>query len=513
MQRLRWWRTLPLAALALALLAGAGRAAEDKAAPLESKALDTALYNNLRDVINRGADLYNSGDWAGCYRLYEGALMAVKPLLDHRKGLQAEITKGITDAERDPVLYRRAFVLRSVIDKIRNEVNPNPKPAPKAETPVARSLWDRLGGEKGVQKIVDDLVEKVTADPRVDFTRGGKVKLTPNDVAKLKKDLVEQISTWTGGPYRYTGPDMKQAHKDMGITNAQYDAFVADTREVLELNSAPADDVSAIIKALNDYRKDIVQAKVETPPAPEGKKTLWDRLGGEAGVTKVVNDLVAAVANDPKVDFFRDGRYKLDAAGVARLKKLVVEQVSSLTGGPLKYDGLAMKEAHKGMAITDAQFDAFMDHVKEVLEKNKVASADVATILAAYNGYRKDVVQPAKKTEKEEKKSEDKKPGGLASLSGHVTYKGQPVPGATITLKSEGGKTYSAPLAEDGTYALKGLPHGAYKVGVSTKGPKAAEAKAAPRAVAIPAKYGDPETSGLTLNIAEDVQVHNISLD
>ena len=45
-----------------------------------------------------------------------------------------------------------------------------------------------------------------------------------------------------------------------------------------------------------------------------GPKTLWDRLGGEAGVSKVVDDFVAAAATDPKVDFSRGGKYKLDDA-------------------------------------------------------------------------------------------------------------------------------------------------------------------------------------------------------
>ena len=255
---------------------------------------------------------------------------------------------------------------------------------------------------------------RVSTDPKVDFTRGGKVKLTPADIGKMKKDLVEQISSWTGGPLHYTGPDMKEVHKSMGITNAQFDAFVADTREVLQENGD-----------LRRRRHRHPQGHQRFPQGRRGQggtqngaearagEDLWDRLGGQAGVTRIIDDLVAAVATDPRVDFFRGGKFKLDAAGVARLKKLLVEQVSSLTGGPLKYDGLGMKEAHKGMGITVVQYDAFMDHVKEVLEKNKVAPGDVATIVTALNSYRKDIIEPAKKPEEkkpEEKKPEEKKP-------------------------------------------------------------------------------------------------------
>src|SRR5205823_3339376 len=102
------------------------------------------------------------------------------------------------------------------------------------------------------------------------------------------------------------------------------------------------------------------------PPAPprpttgmtkkEAAKSLWDRLGGEPAVKAVVHDFVGRAATDPKVDFFRGGKYTLDAAGVANLEKLLVEFISSATGGPLKYTGRPMKPLHKGMGITEAQF-------------------------------------------------------------------------------------------------------------------------------------------------------------
>ena len=81
--------SLTVLGLTLALLAGPGQAADDKGNPT-----DRVLYHNLRDVINRGDDLYNGGDWAGCYRLYEGALLAVKPQLEHRKALQELSPRG-----------------------------------------------------------------------------------------------------------------------------------------------------------------------------------------------------------------------------------------------------------------------------------------------------------------------------------------------------------------------------------------------------------------------------------
>jgi hypothetical protein len=127
-------RAITLIAVALlgAALTTGQTAARDKGdedtAGLDARAIDTLVLDTLRDVINRGADLYNGGELIGCYRLYEGALITVKPLLKHRPALQKAIGDGLVDAERNPVAARRAFVLRAVLDKVRKEVRP-----PKAE--------------------------------------------------------------------------------------------------------------------------------------------------------------------------------------------------------------------------------------------------------------------------------------------------------------------------------------------------------------------------------------------
>jgi hemoglobin len=124
--------------------------------------------------------------------------------------------------------------------------------------------------------------------------------------------------------------------------------------------------------------------------APAG--TLWDRLGGEKNVRKVIDDFVALAAPDPNVDFFRGGKFPLDAAGVAKLKQLLVEQVSAVSGGPFKYSGRSMEETHKGMNITQAQFLALAGHLKTAMEKNGAKPADVQAVLGVIGGTAKDIV-------------------------------------------------------------------------------------------------------------------------
>src|SRR5215831_4873210 len=124
------WNLLLLTAAVLAAALNAGRADDEKkdekkpATPVERKDIDGIVYKALRDVINSGAEIYNAGDVAGCWHLYEGALILLKPMLDHRPELQKAITDGIANARQNPYMDRRAWVLREVIDKVRNETNP-----------------------------------------------------------------------------------------------------------------------------------------------------------------------------------------------------------------------------------------------------------------------------------------------------------------------------------------------------------------------------------------------------
>src|SRR5262245_45134018 len=91
----------------------------------DRKALDEQVYKVLRDVINAGSDLYNrESDHAGCARLYQGALMTLRPLLDHHPELQKNIDTGLKDADRIPAMAQRAHALRKVLDQVRKATRP-----------------------------------------------------------------------------------------------------------------------------------------------------------------------------------------------------------------------------------------------------------------------------------------------------------------------------------------------------------------------------------------------------
>lgn len=103
--------------------------------------------------------------------------------------------------------------------------------------------------------------------------------------------------------------------------------------------------------------------------------------------------------------------------------------------------------------------------------------------------------------------ADDKKPDPPKGedVSGKVALDGVPLTGATVTFVSKDGKTTVAAEVKDGAYRAT-LPAGEYGVGIASvppkkdpKNPPKEEPKFLP---VVPAKYGDPKTSGITVKVA-----------
>jgi hypothetical protein len=84
--------------------------------------LERQIADALRDVHDRGADLYNGGDEAAGYRIYQGGLVVARGLLGHRVDLQKLISDGMAAAERETSTGRKAFVLHELIEKVRGDL-------------------------------------------------------------------------------------------------------------------------------------------------------------------------------------------------------------------------------------------------------------------------------------------------------------------------------------------------------------------------------------------------------
>jgi hemoglobin len=125
-----------------------------------------------------------------------------------------------------------------------------------------------------VTKVVDDFVALAASDAKVNFARKGQPEpwnATPEQVALLKKRLVEFLSATTGGDLRYNGQDMVTAHRGMNITDDEFDALASDLKTALQKNGVGAREQSELVAVVNRTRSAIVATPGSKNAAPTAK--------------------------------------------------------------------------------------------------------------------------------------------------------------------------------------------------------------------------------------------------
>ncbi len=246
-----------------------------------------------------------------------------------------------------------------------------------APTPT---LYARLGGNPAISAVIDQFIVNVAGDARINAFFADAAA-DPARLTKLRNNLINQVGMATGGTEKYTGLDMKTSHKGMGIEESHFNALVEDLSLALDKFKVPTTEKTELLTALAGLKADIV----------EGPTTLYARLGGNPSITAVVDDFIGKVAADARINTFFAAA-AADPARLNRLKLNLVNQIGQASGGPEKYSGLDMKTAHKGMKITDAQFNALVEDLQASLVKFKVESRTKIQLLTALGGMRADIV-------------------------------------------------------------------------------------------------------------------------
>jgi hemoglobin len=130
------------------------------------------------------------------------------------------------------------------------------------ETP---SLYERLGGVYSIATVVDDFIDRIMVDPRLNANP--KVDEAHHKVPPAGfKYLVTEMVCWaTGGPQQYTGRSMADSHRHLDITPQEWDAFLDDLDQTLDSFNVPATEQAELKAIVQSTYADIVTGKAETP--------------------------------------------------------------------------------------------------------------------------------------------------------------------------------------------------------------------------------------------------------
>ena len=120
------------------------------------------------------------------------------------------------------------------------------------------SLYERLGGVYAIAVVVDDFVDRIMVDPRLNANP--KVDEAHHKVpsAGFKYLVTEQVCWATGGPQVYTGRSMRDSHAHLEITPHEWDAFLDDFRQTLDKFGVPEAEQNELFAIVESTRGDIV---------------------------------------------------------------------------------------------------------------------------------------------------------------------------------------------------------------------------------------------------------------
>jgi hemoglobin len=126
-------------------------------------------------------------------------------------------------------------------------------------------------------------------------------------------------------------------------------------------------------------------AQQSMPASP----TLYQRLGGYDALAAVTDDFITRLATDPKLAKFFVG---VSDNSKGRIRQLVLDQLCAATGGPCIYIGRDMKTSHKGLGITEADWQTAVADLVLTLNKFKVGAAEQRDLAAALGTIKADIV-------------------------------------------------------------------------------------------------------------------------
>ncbi|NNL66171.1 MAG: group 1 truncated hemoglobin [Myxococcales bacterium] len=111
------------------------------------------------------------------------------------------------------------------------------------------------------------------------------------------------------------------------------------------------------------------------------EQTLYDRVGGEAGIERFVDAFYGRVLGDPELAPFFEG------TSMDRLRNMQQEFFGAALDGPIRYGGRSLTEVHAGRGIEVRHFARFVEHLLETLQGEGLDEDDVYEIIARVNTY------------------------------------------------------------------------------------------------------------------------------
>ena len=124
-----------------------------------------------------------------------------------------------------------------------------------------KSLYDRLGGLKGITVVVDDFVNRLVANKELNKNPAINAGRKSAPAPYLKFQVSQMVCGVTGGPCKYTGKAMKESHAHLNISEKEWGVMAAEFKKTLDKFKVPAAEQKELFDIVGTTKADIVVRK------------------------------------------------------------------------------------------------------------------------------------------------------------------------------------------------------------------------------------------------------------
>ena len=124
------------------------------------------------------------------------------------------------------------------------------------------SLYDRLGGIYNIASVIDDFIDRVMVDPKLNVNPAVDEAHHRVSAAGFKYLVTEMVGWATGGPQQYSGRSMLDSHAHLNISNDEFDALMVDLQKTFDKFEVPQAEREELVAIVESTRDDIVIRKV-----------------------------------------------------------------------------------------------------------------------------------------------------------------------------------------------------------------------------------------------------------
>jgi hemoglobin len=123
------------------------------------------------------------------------------------------------------------------------------------------SLYDRLGGLRGITVVVDDFIDQLVANKTLNLNPAIDAGRKHSPAPYLKYQVSQLVCEVTGGPCKYSGLSMKDAHAHLNISESEWGIMAAEFKKSLDKFKVPAAEQNALFEIVGKTKPDIVVRK------------------------------------------------------------------------------------------------------------------------------------------------------------------------------------------------------------------------------------------------------------